>query len=192
MTAVRRHGEALRQAILAAALAELTEAGYAGFSMERVAARAGTGKAVVYRRWPGRAGLVLEAVRRLRTNAGIPDTGSLRGDLLAHLALTAELLAGPAGEALRGFIGEALVNRVPLAVLRGEGGTEREAMITITGRAAGRGELDPAALTDLRLDTAQALLRQHVLMRGTPVAAEDLAAMVDEVLVPLLRSPPAR
>ena len=59
----RRRGEALFQAIYDATLAELVASGYAGMAMERVAARARTSKASLYRRWPSRAELVADAIR---------------------------------------------------------------------------------------------------------------------------------
>ncbi|HEV2309678.1 MAG TPA: TetR/AcrR family transcriptional regulator [Acidimicrobiia bacterium] len=69
-------------AILDAALEVFADEGYDAFTMEAVAARAGVGKATVYRRYPGKAELIVSAVSRL-TSAEVPepDTGSLRGDL---------------------------------------------------------------------------------------------------------------
>src|SRR5436305_10798418 len=60
--ALRRRGAALEDAIRAAAFDELTEVGYTAFSVESVAARARTGKSSIYRRWPTKAGLVLDAL----------------------------------------------------------------------------------------------------------------------------------
>ena len=73
-------------AILEAATAILAERGLAGMSMEEVAARAGVGKATVYRRWPSRGALALDAfMSEFRSQLPLPDTGTLRGDLLAAL-----------------------------------------------------------------------------------------------------------
>src|SRR5436305_6813839 len=60
--ALRRRGAALEDAIRAAAFAELSEVGYTTFSVEAVAARARTGKASIYRRWPTKQELVMEAL----------------------------------------------------------------------------------------------------------------------------------
>src|SRR4051794_29974940 len=60
----RRRGTELEQAILRAAADELTEAGYAGLTMDRVAQRAHTNKNAIYRRWPNRAALGVAAYRR--------------------------------------------------------------------------------------------------------------------------------
>ncbi|WP_438352382.1 TetR/AcrR family transcriptional regulator [Microbacterium sp. CJ88] len=69
--------------ILRAALDLLVERGYAGMTMEGVARAAGTGKAAVYRRYASKSDLVVAAVRSLHGPIDAPDTGSLRGDLLA-------------------------------------------------------------------------------------------------------------
>ncbi|KUI36268.1 TetR/AcrR family transcriptional regulator [Mycobacterium sp. GA-2829] len=70
-------------AILDAALAELTESGYDGTSMNGIAARAGVGKAAIYRRWSSKAALITDALVYWRSDLlvdDIPDTGSLEGD----------------------------------------------------------------------------------------------------------------
>ena len=83
----RRRGEALESALLDAAWDELQQAGYAGLTFEAVAERAGTSRAVLYRRWRNRADLVVAAMRRHRPmlSGEIPDTGSLRDDVLTVL-----------------------------------------------------------------------------------------------------------
>lgn len=184
----RRRGTALTDAIFRATLDELAEVGYAGLTMERVATRAGTGKASLYRRWASRMELAVAAVYHVLPDPEAPpDTGSLRGDVLAVLRHAAELLSGPAGEALRGLLADTLRDRTDAADLRRHSqGTSRRAMREIVHRAAARGEIPDAEVPDLRLDTAQALLRQHVLFVGTPVPDEVLVAIVDDVVVPLL------
>jgi len=75
----------VRAAVLAAAVEELAAVGYASFSVEGVARRAGVNKTTVYRRWRNRENLLLEAMlERGRDLVPIPDTGSLRSDLLAY------------------------------------------------------------------------------------------------------------
>src|SRR3954447_9131665 len=76
-----------REAILRAAVELVSEVGYDRMTVEAIAARAGVSKPTIYRRWPcGKPQIVVEALRALRAEAGaLPDTGSLRGDLLALL-----------------------------------------------------------------------------------------------------------
>src|SRR3954470_4023103 len=76
-----------RQAILDAATHLLTEVGYDRMTVDALAARAGVSKPTIYRRWPGgKPEIVADAIRSKRAEAGeLPDTGSLRGDLMALL-----------------------------------------------------------------------------------------------------------
>ncbi|KAB8181331.1 TetR/AcrR family transcriptional regulator [Microbispora catharanthi] len=184
----RRRGEALNAAIFQATLDELAEAGYAGLTMERVAERARAGKASLYRRWPTRIELVMDAVYHvLPVPSSVPDTGSLRTDVLAALREAARLLSGPAGEAMRGLLSEALADEARAAAFRRRShGLGRSLMQEITRRAVERGEIDASAVTPRRLDAGQALLRQHFLFAGPPIPDELIVQIVDEVVVPLL------
>lgn len=186
----RRRGEALNAAIYRATLDELAEVGYARLTMAGIADRAGASKGSLYRRWPGRMELALDAARHAGPDpAAPPDTGSLRGDLLAWLRSLAELLAGPAGEALRGLLGDALADAGRTRAMRDRShGSGRQAMAEITRRAAARGEIDAAAVTGRRLDVAQAMLRQQFLFEGSPIPDAVVVEIVDEIVLPLLRS----
>src|SRR6202044_2096505 len=86
-TRQRRRGEELEAALLDAAWDELAEAGFAKLTMESVAARAKTGVAVLYRRWANKDDLVIAALRHYGKTrpVWVPDTGTLRGDMLALL-----------------------------------------------------------------------------------------------------------
>src|SRR6202035_2909196 len=84
----RRRGEELEAALLRAAWDELAEVGFAKLTMESVAARAKTGVAVLYRRWPNKDDLVIAAIHHYGNThpVQIPDTGSLRDDMIALLS----------------------------------------------------------------------------------------------------------
>ena len=107
----RRRNPATRAAILATAFDVVAELGYARLTIEKVAARAGVGKQTIYRWWPNKGALVLDAVlERSVGSAGsaepaeLPDTGDLEADLAAVLVATVEELADPAFDrALRGL-----------------------------------------------------------------------------------------
>ena len=107
-TTGRRRGEELEGALLAAAWDELTIVGYGRFTIEGVAARAKTSRPVLYRRWPNRRDLALAAITA-RFDLPVeppPDTGSLRGDLLALLTSMSDSRAeifGGRGDALSEF-----------------------------------------------------------------------------------------
>ncbi|MQA27801.1 MAG: TetR family transcriptional regulator, partial [Micromonosporaceae bacterium] len=140
-----------------------------------------------YRRWSSRMELVMAAVyHAIPDPASPPDMGNLRGDLLALLRLNAELMAGPAGEAMRGLLSEALSEAGGFSGLRRlSRGAGRTAMLEITRRAVERGEIDADAVTARRLEVGQAMVRQHFLFQGTPIPDEVLVEIVDEVVVPL-------
>jgi AcrR family transcriptional regulator len=183
----RRRGAELDAAILAATLDELAEVGYAKLTMERVAERAKTGKASVYRRWPSRMELVMDAVYHAMPDPDSPpDTGSLRGDLLALLRHNARLLAGPAGEAMRGLLGDALRDETRTDELRRYShGAGRRTMAEIARRAVARGEISADAVTVRRLDVGQAMLRHQFLFHGVPIPDQVIVEIVDEVILPL-------
>lgn len=189
-TRPRRRGDALNSAIFQATLDELAEVGYARLTMERVAARAGASKASVYRRWPTRMELALDAVHRLAPDpTTMPDTGSFREDALAFMRSAADLLAGPAGEALRGLLGDALADRSRTLELRKHSrGTGHRVMQEIVNRAVARGEVSSAAVTPLRIDVAQAMLREQFLFHGLPIPDPAIVTIVDEIVVPLFSS----
>src|SRR5215208_2339383 len=82
------------QAILTATVELLGEVGVAGFSMDLLAQRAGVGKATIYRRWPSKEALMLEAMRTVVTPVSAPDTGAVRSDLRAYVGELVERYGG--------------------------------------------------------------------------------------------------
>src|SRR5437763_14620640 len=91
----RRRGDALQHAIYAAVRAELSEIGYGSLTMERIAARAQTGKAALYRRWPAKRELVLDALAHAIPEPHRPDPDrSTRDNLLAALSVMNDFFGG--------------------------------------------------------------------------------------------------
>jgi AcrR family transcriptional regulator len=193
-TRPRRRGEALETAILAAVLDELQTTGYAALTVDRIAGRARVSKASLYRRWPGKAALVVDAVRSTLPDAGaLPDTGSLRTDLIEAFRQVAEGLSGPAGAALRGVLSEALRDPDTAAELVGlRQGNSVELVRALVTRASGRGELPSGAIPVRRLEVGPAMLRHEFLVRGS-VSDEYVVELVDQVVLPLVQgeTPPA-
>src|SRR5688500_20341918 len=115
----RRRGEELERAILHAAAEEMRASGYGGMTMDRVAARAGTNKNAIYRRWPHRAALGIAAYRQL-CDAVLPDpdTGSLRGDALEMLRRANETWSSPHGVVLRSLLAAATDDPELLTLMR--------------------------------------------------------------------------
>ena len=100
----------MEAAIFEAVFQELADAGYVNFSIERVAAGAGTSKPVIYRRWPTRARLVYAALRanRLGLSFEAPDTGTVRGDIMVILHRVSEMVDELRPEVVFGLIAELL------------------------------------------------------------------------------------
>lgn len=107
----RRRSDTTRDAVLAAAFALLAERGYSGMAIEAVAARAGAGKATIYRWWPDRAALAVDAFF-VATEAGLafPDTGSAREDFRRQVNQLADVLRGPTGAAMAAMVAGARID----------------------------------------------------------------------------------
>jgi hypothetical protein len=120
---------------------------------------------------------------------GQVDTGSLRGDLLSFFRSVASVLTGPAGEAVRGLVGDVLHEPALAAQLRGyTQGRSLVAIRDVMTRAADRGELASAAVTTRQLEAGLSLLRFHFLTNDGPVPDRVITELVDEVVVPLWRT----
>jgi len=192
----RRRGATLEDALLRAAWDELSAVGYANLTMEGVAARAGTSKAVLYRRWPNRAELVMAAYRgRARAvhpdHMGsvadqIPDTGDLRENVMAvlrHLRRSSEELSP---ETLHGLLAE--LRTMPLELME----VVPSVMMTILRRAAEQGEVDLGKVTPRIAALPGDLLRHQILITGRSVSDDFLSEIVDEIFLPLVTSSPLR
>ena len=181
--ATRRRGAELEAAILNAASEELAAVGYARLSMEGVAERAQTGKQVLYRRWHNRAELVLAIVRHRYTSIvdNIPDTGDLRGDVLAVLQRMLRRYHDFGPDIVHGLMADV-----------GDLGPEfRSIMVDVMGtilkRAAERGEI-PTAAVGRRITTLPAdLLRHEMLLTGDPIPETAITEIVDDIFLPLLQ-----
>lgn len=103
----RPRDKRIDNAVLRATVELLGETGYAELSVDAIARRAGTSKPAIYRRWPGKAHLVHEAVFPIDEDTTLPDTGSLAGDVREMVRRTAAVLTTPAARAaLPGLVGE--------------------------------------------------------------------------------------
>jgi AcrR family transcriptional regulator len=190
MGMARRRGAELEQAILRAAMAELTETGYAGLTMERVARRAGTNKNAIYRRWPNRAALGIAAYRQFGVNdTQIPDTGDLRTDALELLRRANCTWSSSTGGILRALLAGARDDPQLLTQLQERSADAGSAAwLTILARAVSRNQARPGALHPRVATVAVVLLRNEYITRGHPTVPDAvLTEIVDEVYVPLVR-----
>jgi len=188
-TRQRRRGEELEAALLDAAWQDLVEVGFARLTMESVAARARTGVAVLYRRWPNKDDLVLAAIRHYGTThpVDIPDTGDLRDDLIALLNNTSGLRVGFATIVSATFSGLLASTGLTPAEVREKIMADRPlSSDQIFVRAHQRGEVDldriPPAVLAMPFD----LMRHEMLMTYKPIPPERVLAIVDDLFMPLV------
>ncbi|MDT7645225.1 MAG: hypothetical protein QOC75_2225, partial [Pseudonocardiales bacterium] len=181
----RKRGEELRAAIHTAVLDELREHGFAALTMDAVAARAHTGKTTLYRYWPSKIDLVVDAAESSMSRIDTPDDdGDLRGQLLAVLRQVADDLGGPVGQAVRHLIAE-LVQSPELTR------TIRPFMVDpvlppileVLRRAAVRGQIPVAALIPRVAGVGPDMLRAHVLVNAPPIPDSVVVEIVDLVLL---------
>lgn len=187
----RRHGKQLEAELLAAAWEELVEAGYGRLTMDSVARRARTSEPVLYRRWANKDELVLAAIERHRdaNPVAVPDTGSLRGDLIAYLTAMSEaratFFAVAVAAAFSGLLADA--GLTPAQVR--ERVMSVEALPTsrdIYRRARDRGELDLGRISAAVLNMPFELVRHDLIMDLRPLKRSRIRAIVDELFLPLI------
>jgi AcrR family transcriptional regulator len=189
MGSVRRRGEALRGAIHAAVLDDIADHGYAGLSIERVAERARTGKGSIYRRWPTRIDLVLDALdHTLPDPDELPDTADVRADLLAVLRRIAAVMRSRHGDAARACLGPGVDAELGAAIRARLLAPRRAALLAVLRRAAERGQVRTDAVTDRIAELGPTLLHGELMQRGV-IDDDAVVAIVDEVLMPVLRVP---
>src|SRR4051812_29456786 len=171
MVETRRRGAALLGAIHTAVLDELADNGYAGLSIERVAERARTGKASIYRRWPTRLELVLDALdHTMPAVHDPPDTGNVRDDLLVVLRRIAATMNSRVGDAARACLTHPAIDDELGAAVRDRLLPPRKAMVVdILRRGADRGEVRRDAVTERIAETGPMLLHGEIVQRGTPI-----------------------
>lgn len=180
--------------ILDATLDVLAERGFDGLTTDLVAARAKAGKSTLYRRWPSKTELVLEAMSRLDTGevdvTALPDTGSLREDLLAFVRPQT-----PEQDARRiGILGDlaALSRREPMIAQRAvEAAVDPwiELLRHLISRAMDRREF-PQADAELLASVVPSIVTYRQALRAQPISNEEFVALIDGVLLPALRGGP--
>lgn len=190
----RRRGKVLEAAIFKVVLRELAENGYVNFSIERAAARAGTSKPVLYRRWPTRARLVYAALRANRPFllSEAPDTGTVRGDLMAILHSISNMVDDLSPEVIFGLIAELLHERDTAerdSSLFAEV-QERNAkiMTEILARGIERGEIAAEKLSPRLVGLPFDLVRYQLMVLRQPLSAQDIEEITDRIFLPLVRA----
>jgi AcrR family transcriptional regulator len=182
-----RLGEDREREILQVAYDLLAEVGYEGLRLDVVATRARTSKATLYRHWPGKAQLIADAVRCCKAwQHELPDTGSLRDDLMAVVRGMAEHMAGEDGPLLAGLLMAMRSDPEFAHVMRAMATAKRELGEEICARAVERGQLVAGCKAGLIEEIVPAALFMRGVVRGEPLDEEYVAHLVDDILLPLL------
>lgn len=181
----RRRSERSHHAIIAATQELLVERGYRELTIEGVAARAGVGKQTIYRWWPSRAALVLEAYLS-GSDTVIPPagTGTTRDEVGALLGWLIAVLAEPTGgRVVAGLVGD-LQHDPDLAegFHREVVPARREAMLAALERGRERGEIRSDADLGLAVDALHGAVFYRLLLSGEPLDAEFADHLARQVL----------
>lgn len=182
------------RAILDATRAALAEIGWGGLTMGHVATRAGVAKTTLYRRWPSKNELVVDAVASLFDELEIADLGSLQADIEAVVAQFADLLARPETQAaLLALFAEG--SRDPQLRRRiRERIVDPQKHLVQLGRAnaQARGELDPdrdedtaCEEIDIIFDTIAGTVEHRMLVSGEPISPAWIRRFTTLLLSPL-------
>ncbi|MFP1625418.1 TetR/AcrR family transcriptional regulator [Streptomyces sp. 5K101] len=180
----RPRDPAIDAAVLSAAVDVLREQGYAGFALERVAARAGTTKPSIRRRWPVRQDLVIDALASALVTPPVPDSGCTRCDLTESVRLLAETLHDrlPPG-VLAPLLADcahdpALHRRLVETVVQ----PSRRAAAVAVRRAVDRGDLHDDVDPELLVDLLASTVYQRALFGDGPVGGTSARPLVDLLL----------
>jgi AcrR family transcriptional regulator len=188
----RRRGAELEEALLEAAWQELVAVGYGRFTFEGVAARAGTSRPVIYRRWQQRSDLAVAALRHFSRNevVPVPDTGSFRDDLvtlLHEVSTRRTALIAMFTVQMAEYITETGTTPADLRAQFLEARSEPLGFEVVLRRGIERGEVDPDRLTPRIVALPGDLLRHELLMTLRPASEETIAEIVDQIFMPLVR-----
>jgi AcrR family transcriptional regulator len=177
--------------ILDATLAVLADQGYDGTTIDLVAGRAGMARATVYRRWPTKADLVVDAVSRMSQGdvaaEQLPDTGTLRGDMVAMIRPFDEEEQQVRIQAMVSLLAVARANDRLTEVTKNAGiGPWINASRLLIQRAVDRGEYPPPADLDTLAEVIPMLCVSRAVQR-LPITREFSTALIDRVILPALR-----
>ena len=187
-TGAPRRSERSHHAIIAATQELLLERGYADLTIEGIAARAGVGKQTIYRWWPSRAALVLEAYLAGEEAVRLPATGrSVREDVRALLGWLIAVLAEPTGGAVVAGLISDLQDDAALAegFQRDVVPARREAMLSALERARARGEIRADADVELAVDALHGAVFYRLLLSGEPLDDAFVERLADQTLAGL-------
>jgi AcrR family transcriptional regulator len=183
---IRRRTNEIEALVLDAAAELLREAGVAGCTIEAVSQRSGIGKPAIYRRWPHRSALAVDAfARRLAVEVPIDDTGDAREDLTRAFAAVAEQYCGPDGLVFRELLAAAVAQPDAARLMREHFFSyRRERLLAIWRAGVARGQLDDDLDPEDGLDLIFGAGIFRLLIGHQPIGADDARRLAHAVLDP--------
>ena len=179
----RPRAEGLDQALLDVTLELAGEVGINGMSMDDLAQRAGVSKATIYRRWPSKERLVLDALNHAMRPFDLIDTGSLRGDLDAYLGeLARRMTEGRASDVLPDLIAASVRDPNLRTSLDEYIRYRRQPLTTILRRGLQRGELAADSDVDVLIDALIGPFIYRRLLTHDPLDDDYVARLLRTVL----------
>jgi AcrR family transcriptional regulator len=180
----RPRDRALDDRILEQVIALLGSHGYAGLTLDELAARSGVAKTTILRRWPSKAAVAAAGVERLALQSvDVPDSGDLRVDLLALLHGAVEAFVRGRGQFVARLIREAGHHPEITDLLYTVIHTRRQAYRRVLALAIARGELAPSVDQDLLIDLLIGPIWTRMLITRDPITREYVDSIVEAVLV---------
>jgi AcrR family transcriptional regulator len=182
----RRRGAALEDAILDAAWSELELRGYSDFTFQAVADRAGTSRAVLYRRWPTKASIASAAiVRHIKLNPiTVPDLGNFREEM----CLLLRRFSDRAPPRLLGLIFEMSQDMAAEGTTFMDDRFQDFPMKDVLERALARGDIDKDRLTPRVVRLPFSLVMHEVVITVKPISDMAIAEIVDQAFLPLVKA----
>jgi AcrR family transcriptional regulator len=169
--------------VLTAALELLARDGYAGLTLNALAARAGVAKTTILRRWGSKAAVAAAAVERLALHSvDLPESGTLRGDLNALQEKAVAVFTDGDGGFVPRLIRESGHHPEIADLLHTVIHTRRLAYHRILGRAIARGELDPDVDQDLIIDMLIGPIWTRLLITRDPITDGLIEEIVDVII----------
>ena len=187
-TADSRRGAGRRTAICEAVCELLAKVGYDRMTMDAIANQAKASKATIYRMWPDKPQLVAEALKcQFGSETDVPNTGSLRGDLLALMTVACDVVSSEVGEVIAGVM-TAAAHDPRLADTLSQTLFEDKAQmhVELVRRAVERGEVPPETDATIMHEVIHSMISSRKIWNLGPLDEEYAQHVVDEILIPVM------
>lgn len=183
-----RRGAGRRTAICQAACDLLAKVGYDRMTMDAIANQAKASKATIYRMWPDKPQLVAEALKcQFGDTADMPNTGSLRGDLMALMTVACEAASSEIGEIIAGVLTAAAHDpRLAETLNQTVFADKAKLHVELVRRAAERGEVHPDTDPALIHEVIHSLISGRMTWNIGPLDDEYIRHVVDDILIPVM------